>query len=118
MLPSVNGMFPENNFVFQQDNCRVHTAQTVTEWLQRHNVTVLPWPARSADLNPIENVWGLMLKTINKGNNFFPRNAEHLWNTIQEVWNSFTPEYARNLVASLPRRLNYVIENNGGVSKY
>lgn len=118
MLPSVNAVFPENNFVYQHDNCRVHTARIVTGWLQQHDVTVLPWPARSADLNPIENVWGRMVKTINRNNDFHPRNAEDLWDTIHEVWHSFTPDYAHNLVASLPRRLNSILENNGRALKY
>jgi hypothetical protein len=113
MLPSVRAVFPENNFVYQHDNCRVHTARIVTEWLEQRDVTVLPWPARSADINLIENVWGLMIKTINQNNDFRPRNVEDLWDTIQETWNNFTPDYAYNLVASLPRRLNSTIDKNG-----
>jgi hypothetical protein len=54
MLPSVRVVFPENHFVYQHDNYRVSTARIVTEWLQQHDVTVLPGPARSADIVVLE----------------------------------------------------------------
>jgi hypothetical protein len=59
-----------------------------------------------------------MIKTINQNNDFRPQNAEDLWNTIQETWNNFTPDYAYNLVAFLPRRLNSVIDKNWSALKY
>ncbi len=42
----------------QQDNARPHTARITTQYLARNNVDVLPWPAVSPDLNPIEHVLG------------------------------------------------------------
>jgi hypothetical protein len=62
MLPSVIRMYA--NFVFQQDNCPVHTVQRVTAWFRNHNVTVSNWPSRSPNLNPIENMWGLLVNKL------------------------------------------------------
>ena len=39
-----------------QDNARPHVAR-VTQFLQQNNVNVMPWPAVSPDLNPIEHKW-------------------------------------------------------------
>jgi hypothetical protein len=44
--------------------CSVHTARMVTEWFQNQNINLLDWP--SPDLNTIENMWGLMVKTMKK----------------------------------------------------
>ncbi|GFX50607.1 DDE_3 domain-containing protein [Trichonephila clavipes] len=41
--------------IYQQDNARPHTARLSQQCLQGYGV--LPWPTRSPDLSPIENVW-------------------------------------------------------------
>ena len=41
--------------LFQQDNAHPHTARNTQDALRRNNVQVLPWPARSPDILPIEH---------------------------------------------------------------
>lgn len=43
------------NFIFMQDNVRVHTARLVQECSE--GVTCMEWPARSPNLSPIEHLW-------------------------------------------------------------
>lgn len=40
MLPTVRQHFPNNEFIFQQDNCPVHTARVVANWFQENQINV------------------------------------------------------------------------------
>lgn len=117
MLPSVTQVFPEGDFVFQQDNCPVHTAHRVTEWFRNHNINVLEWPSLSPDLNPIEHMWGILVKSIQNQRTLF-QNRDEFLAAIRTAWNALPQGYFRNLCLSMSKRLNKVIEVNGEMTKY
>ncbi len=64
---------------FQQDLAPAHTAKS---WLNDHGVGVLDWPANSPDLNPIENLCGIVKR---KMKNKRPKNADELKPTVKET---------------------------------
>ncbi|GMF67263.1 unnamed protein product [Phytophthora fragariaefolia] len=47
-------------FVFMQDNVSIHASTKTREFFKGINVTLLEWPTRCPDLNPIENVWAIL----------------------------------------------------------
>ena len=77
----------------------------------------MKWPAQSPELNPIENVWGLMKSRLRK-RDVRPRNPTHLFGILSEIWNSLPDSYFRNLVASMPKRIKLVKDNRGRPMKY
>lgn len=76
----------------------------------------LDWPGNSPDLNPIENVWGLMSSKIGKRK---PKTMVELMKTIEKVWfEDITEEYLKALYDSMPNRVKCVIKAKGGTTKY
>ena len=63
-LGVMNDKLGDGSWIFQQDNAPIHTAKIAKEWFTNKNVTVLQWPAKSPDLNIIENVWGHLSRVL------------------------------------------------------
>ncbi len=53
MLPSVDKLYGEADYIFQQDLAPAHTANGTKSWFNDHDMPVLDWPANLPDLNPI-----------------------------------------------------------------
>lgn len=119
MLPSVRAMLlPEPQTIYiAMDNSPIHNSRTVQQWFQEHpEVQRIEWPARSPDLMPIENLWAQMSWRWNSG---AIRNKENLLRHAYEIWESFrSKDLCEKLVASMPKRLNQVIDARGSYIKY
>lgn len=57
LLPSTQKMFPENNYLFMQDNDPKHTSKRAHAFFEQNGIEWWKTPAESPDLNPIENLW-------------------------------------------------------------
>ncbi len=79
-------------------------------WFKDHGIPVLNWPANSPDLNPIENLWGIVKRKMRYAR---PNNAEELKATIRATWALITPEQCHRLIDSMPRRIAAVIQAKG-----
>lgn len=50
--------------MLQHDNALPHIARVVRDFLAQKNIDVLPWPAISLYLAPIEHVWSEMQRRV------------------------------------------------------
>ncbi len=115
MLPSADKLYGDTDFVFQQDLAPAHTAKGTKSWFNDHGVTVLDWPANSPDLNPRENLWGIVKRKMRDTR---PNNADELKATVKETWASIPPQQCHKLITSMPRRIEAVIKAKGAPTKY
>ncbi len=115
MLPPADQLYGDADFIFQQDLAPAHTAKGTKSWFNDHGVTVLDWPANSPDLNPIENLWGIVKRKMRDTR---PNNADDLKATVKETWASIPPQQCHKLITSMPRRIEAVIKAKWAPTKY
>ena len=65
---------PLNPFMFQH-NAQPHVARICTQFREAENVPVLPWPAYSPDMSPIEHVWGALVDVYDSVFQFPPMSS-------------------------------------------
>ncbi|GFX69257.1 transposable element Tcb1 transposase [Trichonephila clavipes] len=70
--------------IFQQDNARPHVARIAQRFFVNHQIESLPWPARSPDISPVENMWSMVAQRLTQ----ITRPAatpDQLWQRVQAV---------------------------------
>ena len=73
------------------------------------------WPPQSPDLNPIEHLWDILDKKIDKCN---VTSQNTLWEQIQAAWQEISLDTLKKLVMSMPDRMKAVIKAKGYHTKY
>ncbi|GFX30934.1 transposable element Tcb1 transposase [Trichonephila clavipes] len=75
--------------IFQQDNARYHMARVSQDYLR--TVTILPWPARSPDLPPIEHIWDPLGRWVGHLTSLNELEAR-----LQQIWNEMSLDIIQN----------------------
>ena len=114
-LPEFITEHSDKNLVFMQDNAAVHTSRRSVEWFREKGIEVLPWPAKSPDLNPIENVWYLLSRKVYGGGTQY-YSVEELTKAILKAWDEITEEVVIGLYNTMSRRLSKVFAGKGEIT--
>ncbi|GFU57347.1 transposable element Tc1 transposase [Trichonephila clavipes] len=85
--------------------------------LDCEDIQRLVWPARSPDLNPIENVWDALGRQV-AGRNYLPTNKNTLIRVLTEEWDKLPQQLLDNVVQSMVLRVECCITLHGGHIPY
>ncbi|GFV28254.1 transposable element Tcb1 transposase [Trichonephila clavipes] len=109
---------------------RIHVVANGTMTGQRYIEVLLPhdcldskgiqrlvWPARSPDLNSIENVWDALGRQV-AGRNYPPTNKNTLIRALTEEWDKLPQQLLDNVVQSMVRRVECCITLHDGHIPY
>ena len=103
------------SWIFQQDNDPKHRSKLLQEYFKKAKIKVLEWPSQNPDLNPIEHLWEELDRRARTQNY---SNLMTFFKVLQEEWNEIPKNRIKNLVASMPRRCQAVIQSKGFATKY
>ncbi|GFU57062.1 transposable element Tc1 transposase [Trichonephila clavipes] len=106
-----------DKFVFMDDNATCHRTLAVQDCLDSEGIQRLVWPARSPDLNPIENVWDALGRQV-AGRNYPPTNKNTLIRALTEEWDKLPQQLLDNVAQSMIRRVECCITLHGGHIPY
>ena len=103
--------------VYMDDNARPHRSRAVTAYFQGNAIESLPWPARSPDLNPLEHIWDILGRQIQKMDPP-PQTLDELEAALHREWRQLTSHQIRRLTGGMRRRVEAVIRTRGGFIRY
>lgn len=101
--PFVEQYFP-SGCVFQQYGAPARTAKRMQECYMDEGMPVLSWPARSQDMNVIENCSGLIVRALYHGGRQFDT-IEDLKEALIMEWEKRPLEEVETLISSISARI-------------
>ncbi|GFT77044.1 hypothetical protein TNCV_1099271 [Trichonephila clavipes] len=69
---------------------------------------MLPWPARSPDFSPIENVWSMVAERLTRHHTPVTTD-DAVWHHVEAAWASVPVHTIQSLFDSMPMRISAVI---------
>ena len=115
LKPSISDLGIQNP-IHLDDSARPHRTRIVNEWHTENGIQKISWPGNSPDLNPIENLWAILKNKLRKRQN---RTKEELIRNIIRIWHhEISDDIIKNLADSMPNRIERVVKNKGGNTKY
>ena len=102
--------------LLMHDNARPHVARICRQFLNRNNINILPWPAVSPDMNPIEHIWDYLGRKVRARGNV--HNLRNLENALVQEWNNIPNVIIRRYVRSMRGRLAACINSRSGHTRY
>jgi len=115
VVPILKLNFGED-FWFQEDNAPVHKSAKVRKFMRDSSIKVLDWPARSPDLNIVEDIWKIISDQVYDGPQFININtlSEKVKYVINDI-NRSQRQKVLDLYKSIRSRLCTVLFKRGGL---
>ena len=117
LLPDCRHMYPNNDYIFQQDGAPSHTSRVTQDHLNHESPNFIrkdEWPPQSPDCNPMDySIWDSLTNKVyhGRGKKF---TEEELKERIRRAWDDITIDEIRMCILSWKKRLRAVCQQDGG----
>lgn len=121
ILAVLPNFFNQNPYhIWMHDNASIHKTAEIREFFAEQNIQKICWPARSPDLNLIENIWGLITRKLDrlvdkKGE---ATSENELWRRVRYCASKIPKIVFKNLYKNIQTRLKIVYTKDGHYTKY
>ena len=109
--------FLEDFFRIPTRQCPNSCVKALKSVFSDKNVVLMDWPALSPDLNPIENLWGIVTRQVNGQGKQYDSKLS-LTGAIIKSWSKIDDQTVKSLIGSMKNRCQEVIAAKGGKTKY
>lgn len=115
---ALNQVLPARS-VLMHDRHPVHKSAVTQLELKKRKVRALLLPPRAADLNPMENLWGVLVSLVYRGTKVYQTRST-LTHAVKQAWAAVQQdgELRENLVRSMPARVADVVARKGDFTHY
>ena len=109
--------FADGDCIFQQDLAPCHTSKQMRRFFEEKDIIILDWPGNSPDLNPIENLWAIIKRRIEKTD---CSTVQKLIFAIIRAWyhNDEVIKMCSTLLDSMPKRVKMLTKAKDGHISY
>ena len=103
------------DMMLQCDKDSKHVSKMVKEFYKKNKLNKMEWPSNSPDLNPIENVWVLMKRKINKHET---KKISELIELVDTTWDEIDQEVIQNCIEFMASIVAECIKLKGDRIRY
>ncbi|TWW73864.1 Transposable element [Takifugu flavidus] len=87
-------------FFLVLDNARPHVARVCRQFLEDEGIDTIDWPPRSPVLNPIEQLWDIMFRSI-RHRQVDPQTVQELSDALLQIWEEIPQDTICHLIRSM-----------------
>ncbi|KAI4903914.1 hypothetical protein NFI96_028717 [Prochilodus magdalenae] len=84
------------------NNAWPHVARVCRQFLENEGIDTIDWPTGSPDLNPIEHLWDVMLRSIRRHQAAL-QTVQELSDALVQIWEEIPRDTIRRLIRSMWR---------------
>ena len=111
VIPTLNKYFSQDNRIFQKDNALSHHSKVAVAACKNAEIVKMDWPVQSSNLNLIENLQ-IKMKVMVYHYILSPSNIQEFEKYIKNAQKDILLEYYKNLIKSMPQRIDMIIATN------
>lgn len=115
LLPEAMRLYPDGDFVFQQDSAPAHASKSTQAWCRAnlpHFISSDEWPPSSPDLNPLDYcVWGTLEPKVSAKQH---RSLDSMKRALRREWAKLSMKTIRAAIDKWEDRLNATVTRGGG----